>query len=178
MLLKADALPGHLQTRQKSGTLAPIYVIAGDESLLAIEAADAIRAAARAIGYSEREVLHADARFDWSRLTQAASGLSLFSEKRIVELRLPAGKPGKSGGEALRELAEDPPQDLLVLVSLPRLDRDTRGSRWAMALEHAAVWIDVERIDRQALPEWIGGRLARKGQRAARPALEFIADRV
>ena len=178
MLLKADGLAGHLQARQKTGALAPIYVIAGDEPLLAIEAADAIRAAARAIGYSEREVLHADARFDWSRLTQAATGLSLFAEKRIVELRLPGGKPGKAGGEALREFAEAPPPDLLVLISLPRLDRDTRGSRWAAALEHAAVWVDVERIERSALPEWIGGRLARNRQRAAREALEFIADRV
>lgn len=178
MLLKADGLAGHLQAGQKTGALAAIYVIAGDEPLLAIEAADAIRAAARAIGYSEREVLHADARFDWSRLTQAATGLSLFAEKRIVELRLPGGKPGKAGGEALREFAEAPPPDLLVLISLPRLDRDTRGSRWAAALEHAAVWVDVERIERSALPEWIGGRLARNRQRAAREALEFIADRV
>jgi DNA polymerase-3 subunit delta len=130
------------------------------------------------MGYSEREVLHADARFDWSRLTQAASGLSLFAEKRIVELRLPGGKPGKAGGEALREFAASPPEDLLALISLPRLDRETRGSRWAAALEHASVWIDVDRIERQALPEWIGGRLARNRQRAARQALEFIAERV
>jgi len=178
MLLKADALPAHLQARQKSGTLAPVYVVAGDEPLLAIEAADAIRAAARAAGYSEREVLHADARFDWSRLAQAATGLSLFADRRIVELRLPGGKPGKTGAEALREFALSPPPDLLALISLPRLDRDTRGSRWAAALEHAAVWIDVERIERPALPEWIGSRLARNRQRAGREALEFIADRV
>ena len=178
MLLKADGLAAHLQARGKGGALAPIYVVAGDEPLLAIEAADAIRTAARAIGYSEREVLHADARFDWSRLTQAASGLSLFAEKRLVELRLPGGKPGKAGGEALREFAETPPPDLLALISLPRLDRETRGSRWATALEHAAVWVDVDRIERNALPEWIGGRLARNRQRACREALEFIADRV
>jgi DNA polymerase-3 subunit delta len=178
MLLRADGLAAHLQGRHKAGSLAPLYVVAGDEPLLAIEAADAIRAAGRALGYGEREVLHADARFDWSRLTQAASGLSLFSEKRIVELRLPGGKPGKAGGDALREFAAAPPADLLALISLPRLDRDTRGSRWAAALEQAAVWIDVERIERPALPEWIGGRLARNRQRAGREALEFIADRV
>jgi DNA polymerase-3 subunit delta len=176
MLLKPDALPGHLQARQKQGSLAPVYVIAGDEPLLAIEAADAIRAAARATGYDEREVLHADARFDWSRLAQASTGLSLFAERRIVELRLPGGKPGKAGAEALREFALAPPQDLLALISLPRLDRETRSSRWATALEHAAVWIDVERIERPALPEWIGGRLARNRQRAPRQALDFIAD--
>jgi DNA polymerase-3 subunit delta len=178
MLLKVDGLAGHLQGRRKSGTLAPIYVVAGDEPLLAIEAADAIRAAARELGYSEREVLHADARFDWSRLTQAASGLSLFAEKRIVELRLPGGKPGKAGGEALREFAGSPPDDLLVIITLPRLDRDTRASHWAAALEHAAIWVEVEKIERVALPEWIGGRLARNRQSAGREALAFIADRV
>ncbi len=178
MRLKADALSAHLQARRKDGALAPIYVVAGDEPLLAIEAADAIRAAARATGYSEREVLHADARFDWSRLNEAASGLSLFAERRIVELRLPGGKPGKIGAEALREFALSPPPDLLALISLPRLDRETRASRWASALEHAAVWIEVERVERRSLPEWISGRLARNRQRAPREALEFIADRV
>jgi len=178
MLLKADGLAGHLKTRQKAGALAPVYVVAGDEPLLAIEAADAIRAAARAMGFAERELLHADARFDWSRLTQAATGLSLFAEKRMVELRLPGGKPGKAGGEALRAFADSPPPDLLALIALPRLDRETRGSRWAAALEHAGVWVDIVRIERQALPEWIGARLARNRQQAAREALEFIADRV
>jgi DNA polymerase-3 subunit delta len=178
MQLKAESLPGHLRSRAASGDLAPIYVVAGDEPLLAIEAADAIRAAARAAGYSEREVLHADARFDWSRLAQAATGLSLFADKRIVELRLPGGKPGRAGGDALREFAQQPPPDLLALVALPRLDREARSSRWAQALEHAAVWIDVERIERAALPEWIAARLSRQQQRAPREALEFIADRV
>ncbi len=178
MLLKPDALAAHLQSRRKDGQLAPVYVVAGDEPLLAIEAADAIRAAARATGYSERDVLHADARFDWSLLTAAASGLSLFAEKRIVELRLPAGKPGKAGGEALRGFAHAPPDDVLALITLPRLDRDTRRSSWAAALEHAAVWIDVERIERSALPAWIGRRLARHEQHADQNALEFIADRV
>jgi DNA polymerase-3 subunit delta len=178
MLLKAEALASHLQSRAKSGALAPLYVVASDEGLLAIEAADRIRAAARAAGYSERDVLHADARFDWSRLAASASGLSLFAEKRIIELRLPGGKPGKSGAESIKAFAAAPPPDLLTLVSLPKLDRETRKSGWASALEQAAVWIDIERIERQALPEWIGGRLARNGQRAAREALEFIADRV
>ena len=178
MLLKAEALPGHLQARSRSGQLAPIYVVAGDEPLLAIEAADAIRAVARGAGYSEREVLHADARFDWSRLTAAAGGLSLFAQRRIVELRLPSGKPGKAGGEALRDFAETPFEDLLALISLPRLDRDTRRSAWAAALERAAVWIDVERIERGALPDWIGRRLTHNRQHANREALEFIADRV
>jgi len=178
MQLKAEALAGHLKARSADGRLAPIYVVAGDEPLLALEAADAVRAAARGAGYGEREVLHADARFDWSRLEQARTGLSLFAEKRIVDLRLPGGKPGKSGGEALRDFAQDPPPDLLLLVALPRLDREARSSRWVQALGQAGVWVDVERIERAALPDWIAARLARHGLRAPREALEFIADRV
>jgi DNA polymerase-3 subunit delta len=178
MRLKAEALKGHLQARARQGALAPVYVVAGDEPLLAIEAADAIRAAARAAGHAEREVLHADARFDWSLLKEAHSGLSLFADRRIVELRLPGGKPGKVGSVALCEFAEKPPPDLLLLVSLPRLDRDTRGARWVTALEQAGVWVEVERIERAALPAWIGERLARNGQRAPREALDFVADRV
>jgi len=178
MPLKAEALHGHLQARAAQGALAPVYVVAGDEPLLAQEAADTIRAAARGAGYSEREVLHADARFDGSRLEQAKTSLSLFAERRIVELRLPGGKPGKSGGKALSEFAEAPPPDLLLLVTLPRLDREARSSRWVQVLEHAAVWVDVERIDRAALPDWIAARLARHRLRAPREALEFIADRV
>jgi DNA polymerase III subunit delta len=178
VLLKPEALAAHLQGRLNKGTLAPIYVIASDEPLLAIEAADAIRAAARSAGYSEREVLHADARFDWSRLAGAAQGLSLFAERRIVEVRMPGGKPGKPGGEALRALALDPPQQVLTLIALPRLDRATRSSTWAAALEHAALWIDIERVERSALPEWIGARLARNRQHAGREALQFIAERV
>ncbi len=178
MLLKPDSLSAHLQARHKNGALAPIYVIASDEALLAIEAADAIRGAARALGYGERDVLHADGRFDWSRLTAAAQGLSLFSEKRIVEIRLPTGKPGKVGGEALRAHAQNAPADVLTLVALPRLDRATRQSAWATALEHAAVWIDIERVERASLAPWIGARLARNHQRAGKDVLEFIAERV
>jgi DNA polymerase-3 subunit delta len=178
MILKPDALPGHLQRALQAGKLARVYTVAGDEALLAIEAQDAIRAAARTAGYTERDVLHADGRFDWSLLQGAASGLSLFADKRIIEVRLASGKPGKDGGEALREHARAASDDNLMLVALPRLDRATRESAWAAALEHHGVWIDVARVERAELPAWIGQRLALQGQRAARAALEFLADRV
>jgi DNA polymerase-3 subunit delta len=178
MQLKPDALPGHLAR----GPLARTYVLAGDEPLLAIEAADAIRAAARAAGFTEREVLHADARFDWSQLARAGSGLSLFAEKRIVDIRLPGGKPGKEGAAALaahaRSLDRPGGEDSLTLLTLPRLDRRARATDWAMAFEGAGVWIDLYRIERESLPAWIGQRLARQQQRAPREALEFVADRV
>ena len=178
MHLKPEALAGHLERAAQTGKLARIYTIASDEALLAIEAQDAIRATARAAGYAEREVLHADGRFDWSLLVGAASGLSLFAEKKILEVRLPSGKPGKSGAETLREHAHTAGDETLTIVALPRLDRATRDSTWVGALEHAGVWVDIARVERAELPAWIGHRLARQKQRAARAVLELLADRV
>jgi DNA polymerase-3 subunit delta len=172
--VRAEDLPRHLAR----GPLAPLYVVSGDELLLAIEAQDAIRAAARAAGYTERSVLHADARYDWSQLTGATQGMSLFSERRIVEIRLPSGKPGREGGEALTAHAQSPAPDVLTLLALPALDYKARKAAWVAAVEAAAVWVEVSKIERQALPDWIGQRLARQQQRARRAALDFIADRV
>lgn len=178
MQLKAEALAGHLASRVKAGALARVYTVAGDEPLLAIEAQDAIRAAARASGYTEREVLHVDARSDWSQLTVHARGLSLFAERRILEIRLPSGKPGDAGAQALRAHAQSASDDTLTIVSLPKLDGKRRQSDWAAALDAAGVWIDVPAVERAALPAWIAERLARHRQKAPREALEFIADRV
>jgi len=178
MHLKPEALGGHLERAAQTRKLARIYTIASDEPLLAIEAQDVIRAAARAAGYAEREVLHADGRFDWSLLVGAASGLSLFAEKKILEVRLPSGKPGKAGIEALREHANGAGDETLTILSLPRLDRAARDSTWVAALEHAGIWIDIAKVERAELPAWIGHRLARQTQRAARAVLEFLADRV
>ncbi len=178
MQLKVEALAAHLASRARAGSLAPVYTVAGDEPLLAIEAQDAIRAAARAAGYAEREVLHADARFDWSELAHRARGLSLFAERRILEIRLPSGRPGQAGAEALRAHAESASGDTLTIVALPRLDRKQRQADWAVALDAAGVWIDVPTIERDALPAWIAARLARQRQKAPPQALEFLADRV
>jgi DNA polymerase-3 subunit delta len=178
MQVRFDTLASHLGSAGKKGSLAPIYVVSGDEALLVLESADAIRAAARAQGYSEREVLHTDARYDWSQLAQAAQGLSLFATRKLIELRLPNGKPGKEGGEALARFAAETNPDVVLLLTLPKLDRRTRESAWAAALDHAGAWIDVPTIERAALPAWIGQRLARQHQSAPQAALEFIAERV
>jgi DNA polymerase-3 subunit delta len=174
MQVKAEQLRAHLA----KGRLARLYAVCGDEALLSIEAQDAIRAAARTQGYAERTVLHADARFDWSLLVQAARCGSLFSERRIIEVRLPSGKPGKDGALALQEHAARAPEDALTLVSLPRLDRAARESAWVRALESAGVWVEVPAVERPALPDWIAERLGRQRQSAPRAALEFLSERV
>jgi DNA polymerase III subunit delta len=174
MQIKSDQLRVHLA----KGRLARLYMVAGDEALLAIEAQDAIRAAARSSGFVERTVLHADARFDWSLLMQAARSGSLFSDRRMIEVRLPSGKPGKEGAEALIGHAGSAPEEVLTLICLPKLERAVRESGWARALETAGVWVEVAPVERALLPEWIGARLERQRQSAPRAALEFVAERV
>ena len=161
-----------------SRSLAGIYTIHGDEPLIALEAADAVRSAARKQGFTDREVFEPGRGFDWSELQHSLASLSLFGARKIVELRLPTGKPGAAGGEAIAAYCERPSPDILFLVSLPRLDRMSQGTAWFTALSRAGVVVDVWPIERARLPAWIGERLARQRQRAAREALEFLADRV
>ncbi len=173
MQLRADPLEAHLKK-----SLAPLYVVHGDEPLLALEAADAIRAAARAKGYAERDLFVAERYFDWAELTHAGASLSLFGGMKIVELRLPTGKPGTEGAKAIERYAGNLNPECLTLVSLPRLDKAGQNSAWFSALASAGVVVDIWKVERARLPEWIGQRLARGNQRAGREALEFLADRV
>lgn len=178
MQIKAEGLSAVLARAERERRMPALITVASDEALLAQEAQDAIRATARAVGYSEREVLQADARFDWSRLAQATQGLSLFAERRIVDLRLPTGKPGLAGAAALEALAQNLADDTLMMIALPRLDRRARETRWVSALERAGILLEIDSVDRARLPRWIGERLARQQQSAAEDALVFIAERV
>ena len=173
MQLRVDALEGHL-----AKSLAPLYVISSDEHLLALEAADKIRKTARANGYTERDVLTVERSFKWGELLAANQALSLFGDKKIIELRIPTGKPGKDGGAALQSYAKDLSPDNLTLITLPKLDWQTAKAAWVGALQQAAVYIEIPSIERPALPNWIGVRLAAQGQSADRESLDFIADRV
>ncbi|MDB5918027.1 MAG: polymerase subunit delta, partial [Massilia sp.] len=158
--------------------IAPLYVISSDEHLLALEAADKIRRAARANGYSERDVLTVERNFKWGELLAANQELSLFGDKKLIELRIPTGKPGKDGGAALQAYAKDLSPDNLTLITLPKLDWQTAKAAWVAALQQGAVYIEIPVIERAALPGWIGVRLAAQGQSADRQGLDFIADRV
>ena len=178
MRVNAEGLVAMLARAERDRKLASVFVIASDESLLSLEAQDAIRATARRAGFTERDVLQADARFDWSRLAAAAQSQSLFSERRMIELRLPTGKPGVAGAAALEAHAAKSHADLLTIVALPRLDRRARDTRWVAALESAGVLVEIENIERGRLPAWIALRLGRQQQTAPAEALEFIADRV
>jgi DNA polymerase III subunit delta len=180
MQIRADQLAAALQR----GGLKPLYTIQGDEPLLAQEAADLLRTTARDAGYSERQVFTVSgAHFDWSGVLGAAQSMGLFADKKILEIRIPSGKPGKEGSAALQAYCDQLCEDVLTIVHLPKLDWQAQKSAWVAALDRAGVMLTVNSIDRGALPAWIAQRLARQGQRVAtgeagQQALQFFADRV
>jgi len=171
--IPADRLP-----EQLARGLAPLYVVVGDEPLAAQEAADAIRAAARSAGHSERTVYTVQGRYNWQGIFASGDNFSLFAERRLTEIRIPSGKPGVDGAKALEAYAARLPEDTLTLISLPGLEWKTMQSRWFAALAQAGVVVEARPIDRAQLPGWIDRRLARQGLRADRAALEFLADQV
>jgi DNA polymerase-3 subunit delta len=156
--------------------LRPLYAIHGDEPLLSLEAADAIRARARSNGFSERTVLLAERGFDWNGLEASAASLSLFGDRRLIELRIPSGKPGNDGARAIEAFCARLPADTLTLVTLPRVDRAGQSSAWFQALEQNGVIVNVFPVERARLPEWIAARLARQKQQAKTETLRFLAD--
>jgi DNA polymerase-3 subunit delta len=175
MKLAPAQLHRHLQT-----ALAPVYAVCGDEPLLCQEACDAIRNASRSQGFNEREVLHVDSGFDWGLLYQAAASLSLFAEKRLIELRIANGKPGDKGAAALLDYLQRPPEDVLLLISLPKLDAPAQKSKWGKALIDGphCQYLQIWPVDAQQLPQWIRQRLAQAGLTASHDAVELIAARV
>lgn len=177
MQLRPDALDAHL-----AKPLAPLYVITSDEHLLALEAADKIRKAARTQGFSEREVLTVERSFKWGELLAASQSQSLFGDKKLIELRLPTGKPGKDGGQALQQYAatvgSQAGGDTVTIITLPKLDWATQKSAWVGALQQVGVYLDIALVERAQLPAWIGIRLAAQQQSAERRSVDFIADRV
>ena len=179
MQVRHDQLATHLQKGLRA-----IYMLWGDEPLLSQEAGDAIRAAARAAGHTERQVHTVQgAHFNWSGLLGASQAMSLFADKQIIEIRIPSGKPGKEGSEALQRYCQTLSDDVVTLVFLPKLDRQQQASAWFTALDAAGVSVRFDPIDRKLLPQWIAQRLSQQGQRvqggeAGQQTLAFFADRV
>lgn len=164
------------QTLQKQ--LVPLYTVFGDEPLLAGEAADLIRSKARQAGYVEREIFTIDHHFNWADLRQSSNSLSLFGEQRVMDLRIPSGKPGNQGSVALEEYCRALPPDSITLVTLPKIDKQGQAAKWFKALENAGAMIPVSPVERVRLPVWIGQRLAMQEQKADPDTLQFLADKV
>ena len=181
MQLAAAQLSNHL-----SKGLCSLYTLHGDEALLVQEAADAIRAEARKQGFTERSSFTvAGAHFDWGEVLAAAGSMSLFADKQIIEIRIPSGKPGKDGSTQLQQLATQAAEntDTLTLVMLPKLDKLSKQGAWFTALDGNGVNIEIQPVERAALPQWIAQRLQAQGQQVAagvegQQTLQFFTDRV
>jgi DNA polymerase III subunit delta len=170
--LSADQLPAAL-----ARNVAGIYLVSGDEPLLVGEAADAIRAAARAAGYADRSVFVIDRSFPWDELRHASQSLSLFAERRLFELRMPSGKPDK-GAQQLADLAERPPPDVVCLVVTDKLDKKAAEAPWVRAVEKHGVWVQVWPVDTAALPGWLRARAKQLRVEMEPAAAQLIVDRV
>jgi DNA polymerase-3 subunit delta len=173
MRISPDHLSRHLQKQ-----LAPLYTVFGDELLLTTEAADLIRAGARQAAYIEREIFTIDHHFNWADLQQRSSNLSLFGERRVMDIRIPSGKPGNQGSAAIEEYCRSLPPDTVTLVTLPKIDKQGSATKWFKALEQAGAMIPVSPVERTRLPAWIGLRLGMQRQEASPDTLQFLADKV
>jgi DNA polymerase-3 subunit delta len=189
-MVKTDAFQSHLKSLTAASTFHPLYVFSGDEPLLMMEAMDQLRSKARQLGYTEREVMLQERGFDWSALLNAGQTMSLFGDRRWIELRIPTGKPGRDGADALKQFSAqiaaqsntDGPETIVCIV-LPRLDMKTKSSAWFSSLDEAGMAVQIDSLDRSYLPSWIAGRLQKQGQSTqsgpeGQRALEFIAEQV
>jgi DNA polymerase-3 subunit delta len=157
--------------------LKPAYLLAGAEHLLVIEAADALRARAKELGYLEREILDVEANFDWNRLADASRSLSLFASRKLIDLRLPSGKPGKDGAAAITEFCAAPPPDTVLLVTANDWSKKHEGA-WSAAIERVGLLVALWPLKREELPDWIGARMASRGLKATPDAIALLAERV
>lgn len=169
--------PEQLATQLTKG-LAPLYIISGDEPLLVQEAADLVRQHAREAGCHERVVMTVEKGFNWHTLAQESSGMSLFAEKRLLELWLPTGKPGDAGGKALRSYAEAPATDDLLLIVAGKIDTKSQQTKWYKTVEAAGVAVPIWPLAVAQLPGWINQRMSAAGMRPTRDAARVLAERV
>ncbi len=173
MKVRPDQLSQHL-----AKDLQTIYFISGDEPLQVMESADAVRAAARSRGFTEREVMDVDSGFDWNLLLDAGNSMSLFAEQRILELRMPTGKPGKQGSQVLLEYAERPADDAVLIITSGKLEGSAKNTKWFKTLDQAGVVIQCWPVAPHELPRWVERRMASKGMQPDADAIALIVERV
>ena len=173
MRLQAEKVQGHL-----ADPLLPVYAVYGEEPLLIQEACDSIRGAAREQGFADREIFEVNQHFDWQQVLNEANSLSLFADKKILELRIPSGKPGKEGSKFFDQYCQNICRDNLLLVIFPKLDRASTNSKWFRTLDANGAVVPVWPINAAQMPNWINKRLLGAGVKANKEAVEILADRV
>jgi DNA polymerase-3 subunit delta len=173
MKVKAEQLPTLLERSLQS-----VYLVAGAEPLLIQECRDQVIKAAQQQGFVERDLFQVDAKFDWGRINEQVATLSLFSSRKIVDIRLPGGKPGREGAKVLGDMAESPDPDILLLLSCDKWDASSRKSKWAGLLEKAGVLVEIWPVKPQELPGWIRKRMRAAGLQPESGAVELLAELV
>ncbi len=174
MKIYANQLQSHLKNRG----LPAIILLSGDEPLQMAECCDMLRQQAKESGYLEREVLNVEVGFDWGQLMEQANALSLFAEKRILELRLPNAKPGTAGAKALQAYCASPAPDTILLITMSKLEAAASKSKWYKTLDSAGVVVPIWPIERAQLPRWIEQRMRAQGLQPAAEVANMLADRV
>ncbi|SER26511.1 DNA polymerase III, delta subunit [Nitrosomonas sp. Nm51] len=164
--------------RQLPQQLSPLYAVSGNETLLVIEAADLIRQHARQQGFSDYALFTVDQHFNWSELFNTSNSPSLFSDCKLIDLRIPSGKPGKEGGKAIESYCRSLPQDTVTLITLPKLDKQSQSTQWYKAIENTGIVVPIQAIEYAQLPAWIRQRLSRQQQSVDAETLNFIAYNV
>ena len=174
--MKASDLETYLRRMRENGRMDPLWLISGNDAFLAVETTDLIRQCAREMGYLDRQVLDMDGRTDWSMLTMAAADIGIFDDKKILEVRIPGGKPGTQGAKVLSDYVEKPTDGVVTLITMPTPDWAGQKAAWWQSLKRQATAVDCNTIERPQLPGWLKNRLARHGQSASADTLEFFAD--
>lgn len=173
MRLNAEQLPGAL-----AKGLQPLYFISGDEPLQLGEAADAVRAAVRQAGFGVREVIAIEQGNEWPLLAQEAESLSIFADKKLIDLRLPSGKPGVDGGKALAAYCQHPPADTVLLVSAGKIDAASQKSQWFQSIDRVGAVVQVWPLQGGDLLNWLQRRAAAKGMTLDANAAKALAMRI
>ena len=175
MKVNADQLSQFLQ---RQGEIPRVFLVSGDEPLQVMEACDAIREQAKSQGFSERDVLHADNKFDWGALLGASNSLSLFSEKKLIDLRIETKTPGRVGSQAIRDYMQNPPDDKVLLMQMPKLVGSARNSAWVKAIEKSGVFIQVWDLSAPQTMAWVAKRMRAEGMRPSNDAVRLLTERV
>lgn len=175
MKVRAEQLHSQLQRQQQA---LPVYLVTGDEPLLCGESCDAIRAHLRRLGFSEREVMHVDGSFSWESLLESANALSLFAERKLIELRLGGQKLNRSASELLQRYLANPAPDNALLITCNRLDRNSKQSAWFKKVEQSGMAVEVWPVEPEQLPQWLEQRASSLGLQLDPEARQLLADRI
>ncbi len=173
MRLKVNQLQAHLEKK-----LVPVYLISGDEPLQLQEAADSVRLAARKLGYENREVFSVEAKFNWVGLLESAGSLSIFSDRKIIDLRMPSAKPGIEGAKVLIKYCESPPPDTILIITAGKIAKASEKARWFQVVESSGVVVQVWPLDGRDLLQWLQQRIQTKGLHADLVVLKLLMSRV